>query len=123
MEIFTTTERKKLEAQLEEVQAGCRARTHSVSDVEMFLTRLELGELSMLPVDMRAGIKVVFCDWDRGSARYPKQGTVVELERWASTWKVLSVKRGYGVSMKPRAVETGNTELDRVLKYNGFIVE
>lgn len=123
MKVFTATERKKLEAQLEEVQAGCRARTHSVSDVEMFLTRLELGELSILPVDMRAGIKVVFCDWDRGSARYPKQGTVIELERWARGWKVLGVKRGYGVSMKPRAVRTGIVEFDRVLGYNGFIVE
>lgn len=123
MKVFTTTERKKLEAQLEEVQAGCKARTHSVSEVEMFLERLELGELSILPVDMRAGVKVVFCDWERGSARYPKQGTVVELERWARGWKVLGVKRGYGVSMKPRAVRTGITEFDRVLSYNGFIVE
>lgn len=123
MKIFTTKERKKLEAQLEEVQEGCLARLHSVSDVETFLTRLEKEELSILPVDMRAGVKVMFCDWERGTASHPKQGTVVELERWASGWKVLKVRRGYGVSMKPRAVRTGITEFDRVLSYNGFIVE
>lgn len=120
MKIFTTTERAKLEALLEETQAGCKVRTHSVSDIEMFLTRLELGELSILPVDMRAGIKVVYNDWERKRGR---KGTVVELEKWESGWKVMGVKRGHGVSMKPRAVRTGITEFDRMLSYNGFIVE
>lgn len=123
MKVFTTTERKKLEELLEKVQAGCRARVHSVSDVEMFLSRLELGELSILPVDMRAGVKVVYNDWERGSGNHPNKGTLVELERWARGWKVLGVKRGYGVSMKPRAVRSGIIEFDRVLSYNGFIVE
>lgn len=39
------------------------------------------------------------------------------------TKEVLGTERGYGVSMKPRAVRSGIIEFDRVLSYNGFIVE
>lgn len=115
------THTTKVQAALDEAQAGARARVYDLDALADGITALD-RKLSALPAKYHKGVKAYLADWDAGSKRHPNQGTVITVERGATTWFITGIKRHYRPATSPRILSRGG-DFDSVARHHGFIIE
>lgn len=118
---INTAHTPKVQAALDEAQAGARARTYDAESLAEGIAALD-KKLSAIPAKYRKGVKAYLAGWDAGSKRHPSQGTVITVERGASSWFITGIKRYYKPATSPRILSRGD-DFDSVARHLGFIIE
>lgn len=115
------TSTPKVQAALDQAQAGAQARVYDLDALADGITDLD-KKLSALPAKYRKGVKAYLAEWDRGSRNHPNKGTVITVERGGSTWFITGIKRHYKPATSPRILSRGEA-FDSVARHLGFIIE